>query len=310
MTIHDIEAALRVVYEVAWHTPTVPFSDEEVRVWLKLENVQRLGSFKIRGVWNRLSKLTEAERRKGVATISSGNHGLAVAWAARRLGIPCVVRVPEGAVDRKVAAIHAQGAEVSSISRGDLVAAHEQETWRSWPGTFVHPFAHSATIAGQGTAGWELTKDVPDVRTVLVPVGGGGLVAGVSTAVKGLAPRAKVFGVQAEGAAPLPVSLRTGQSHRIDRPRTLADGIGVGLILPAMADLLGRVLDGCFIVSDSEIRAAMTRLALDAKVVAEPAGAAAFAAWGRYRDSLEPPVVAVLSGGNLNPDLLAEAMTG
>ena len=310
VSLRDIDAALPVVREVAIHTPTVALHEAEGRVWLKLENLQRLGVFKIRGVWNRLSRLTDGERRRGVATISSGNHGLAVAWAAKRLGLRCVVRVPEGAVARKVDAIRAQGAEVAPIPRHELLAAHEEETWRSWPEVFVHPFAHPATIAGQGTLGWELVDDVPDLRTVLVPVGGGGLAAGIGTAMKALLPEAKVFGVQAEGAAPLPVSLRTGQAHRIDRPKTIADGIGIALILPNMAEVLCRVLDGCLVVSDAEIRTAMRRLALDAKVVAEPAGAAAFAAWARYGDSLEPPIAIVVSGGNVDPALLADVTKG
>src|SRR5438093_1731835 len=305
VTLRDIDAALPIVREVGRHTPTVPFSGDE-DVWLKLENLQRLGAFKIRGVWNRISQLTDAERRRGVSTISSGNHGLAVAWAARRLGLPCTVRVPEGAVGRKVEAIHAQGAKVSPLSRSDLIDAHERETWRSWPSAFLHPFAHPATIAGQGTIGREIAEDLPDVRTVLVPVGGGGLVSGIGTAIKGLVPQAQVFGVQAEGAAPLPVSLRTRQSHRIDRPQTIADGIGIGMILPPMVAILSRVLDGAFVVTDAEIRGAMRRLALEAKIVAEPAGAAAFAAWIRYRDQLRPPVVAVVSGGNVDPNLLVE----
>src|SRR5205809_978277 len=231
-------------------------------------------------------------------------------WAARRLGLPCTVRVPEGAVGRKVEAIHAEGADVSPISRSDLIDAHEKETWQSWPSVFLHPFAHPATVAGQGTIGREIVDDFSEVRTVLVPVGGGGLAAGIGTAVKGLVPRAQVFGVQAEGAAPLPVALRTRQSHRIDRPRTIADGIGIGIILPPMAGSLGRVLDGALVVTDAEIRDAMRRLALEAKIVAEPAGVAAFAAWIRYRDQLRPPIVAVVSGGNVDPNLLAEVVKG
>jgi threonine dehydratase len=310
VTLRDIESALPVVREVAWPTPTVPFPEADDSVWLKLENLQRLGAFKIRGVWNRISQLTQAERARGISTISSGNHGLAVAWAAHRLGLSCTVRVPEGAVDRKVEAIAAQGAKVSPISRQDLIDAHENETWRSWPSSFIHPFAHPATIAGQGTIGREIADELPDVRTVLVPVGGGGLVAGIGIAVKGLIPHAQVFGVQAEGAAPLPEALRTRHSHRIERPQTIADGIGIGIILPSMVEVLGRVLDGALVVTDAEIRTAMRRLALEAKIVAEPAGAAAFAAWVRYGDSLKPPVVVVVSGGNVDPNLLADVTKG
>ncbi len=304
----DVETALPVVREVARRTPTVPFGDAAKELYLKLENLQRLGVFKIRGTWNRVSRLSEEERGRGVATISSGNHGLSLAWAAKRLGIPCLVKVPEGANPRKVAAIQSYGATVEPLSRALLVLAHEEERWRSWPQTFIHPFAHPHTIAGAGTLGWEVAEDVPEARTVLVPVGGGGLVAGTAIAVKGRNPQAKVYGVQAEGAASLPEALRTGRGSKVEDSRTIADGIKIGVILPEMAEILRRHLDGCLVVSDDEIRAAMRRLAVDAKVVAEPAGAAAFAAWERYRQELEPPIVAVVSGGNVDPTLFAEVI--
>lgn len=311
VTIRDIEAACDVVREVAYRTPTILFpSPEGAEVYLKLENVQRLGAFKIRGAWNRMSLLSDAERRTGVTTISSGNHGYAVAWSAKRLGLRCLVRVPEGAAPRKVENIRSTGAAVAPMPRADLVRTHEQELWRSWPEIFIHPFAHADVIAGQGTIGWELAEDAPEVRTVLVPVGGGGLSSGIAIAVKSRLPKAKVFGVQAEGAAPLPAVFRTRKPQRIDAPSTIADGIAIGMILPAMAELVLKNLDGCLVVTDAEIENAMRRLALEAKVVAEPAGAAAFAAWVRYRDQLEPPVAAVVSGGNVDPGLLAEILDG
>ncbi len=307
--VEHIEAALDRVQEVAHRTPILRIVDRDgAEVLLKLENLQRLGAFKIRGAWNRMSRLQEPERRRGVTTISSGNHGYAVAWCAKRLGIRCLVRVPEGAAPQKVENIRSQGAEVQPMPRADLVRTHEQELWRSWPETFVHPFAQPEVIAGQGTIGWELAEDVPDVRTVLVPVGGGGLSSGIAIAVKARLHRAKVYGVQAEGAAPLPTVFRTRKAYRVDAPKTIADGIGIGIILPAMADLLLKNLDGCFVVTDAEIREGMRRLAFDAKVVAEPAGAAAFAAWMRYRTQLEPPVAVVVSGGNVDPRLLAEVL--
>jgi threonine dehydratase len=311
VTARDVEAALDIVYEVALRTPTRAFPGEgQDEVSLKLENLQTLGAFKIRGAWNRMSRLSQEEHRRGVATISSGNHGLAVAWSAKRLGLPCTVHVPEGATGPKVEAIRANGAEVKEMARGDLVRAHTEELWRSWPQTFIHPFAHPLVIAGQGTVGWELAEDLPEVRTVLVPVGGGGLSTGIAIAVKSRVPQAKVYGVQAEGAASLSETIKTRGSARIEDPQTIADGIRIGIILPAMAELLLRNLDGGLVVSDEEIKRAMRRLALEGKVVAEPAGAAAFAAWERYRDRFEPPVVAVVSGGNVDPALLAEILQG
>ncbi|HKZ64386.1 MAG TPA: pyridoxal-phosphate dependent enzyme [Thermoplasmata archaeon] len=301
----DVEGALTVVREVAIHTPLLPVTDGDARAFLKLENLQRLGAFKIRGVWNRLTRLPEEDRRRGVATISSGNHGLALAWASKRLGFPCVVHVPVGGNPRKVEGIRAHGAEVRTLSRPELVRTYEDESWRSWPETFIHPFAHAHTIAGQGTAGWEIVDDLPDVRTVLVPVGGGGLATGIALGIRGRVPGVKVFGVQADGAAPLPEALRTGRPSRIEAPRTIADGIGVGMIVESMVDLLRRNLDGCLLISEEDLLDAMRTLLLEAKVVAEPAGAAAFAAWKRYRDRLEAPVVAVISGGNVDPAVLA-----
>ena len=308
MTIGDIEEAVPVVQKVARRTPTVPLEGPEGEVWLKLENLQRLGVFKIRGAWNRISRLTQEERRRGVTTLSSGNHGRAVAWSARRLGLRCVIRVPEGAAPQKLAAIRAEGAEVIPIPRSELIKVHEKETWRTWPETYLPPFAHPLMIAGNGTAGLEIAEDVPNAKTVLVPVGGGGLAAGIAIAVKARHPGAKVFGVQPEGAASLPTALKTGRGFHVERPETIADGIGVGLMLPPMAELLKAHLDGCLLVSDGEIRTAMRRLALESKVVAEPAGAAASAAWTRHRDAIEGPAVAVVSGGNVDPGLLREVL--
>ena len=304
----DVEEALTVVREVAIHTPTVSFREGSSEVLLKLENMQRLGVFKIRGVWNRLSQLSEHDRKRGFATISSGNHGLALAWASERLGLPCVVHVPVGGNPRKIESIRSHGADVRLMPRADLVRTHEEELWRSWPETFIHPFAHGHTIAGQGTIGLEIAESVSEVRTVLVPVGGGGLASGIALGIRGRIPGVKVLAVQAEGAASLPEALRTGRPYRVDSPSTIADGIGVGMVLPSMAAILSRTLDGCLLVSDDDIRSAMRTLAFDAKLVAEPAGAATFAAWTRYRDRLESPVVAVVSGGNVDPKLLAEIL--
>ena len=306
-----VEAALDVVHEVARRTPVLPIVDSQAgEVLLKLENLQRLGAFKIRGAWNRMSRLSMKERKRGVATISSGNHGLAVAWSARRLGLRCVVHVPDGAAGRKVQAIRDEGAELREMARQDLVRTHMEETWRDWPETFIHPFAQPATIAGQGTIGWELAEDASDLRTVLVPVGGGGLASGIAIAMKHRMPHVRVLGVQARGAAPLREVFETHRPARVEAPNTIADGIRIGMILPRMADLLLRHLDGCLTVTDEEIRSGMARLAIDGKVIAEPAGAAAFAAWLRHGDSLESPVAAIVSGGNADASLLRDVLRG
>src|SRR3989475_8319973 len=201
VTIQDVEEAVPVVQKVARREPPVPPEGPGGEVWRKLENLQRLGVFKIRGAWNRISRLTREERRRGVTTLSWGNHGRAVAWSARRLGLRCVIRVPEGAAPQKLAAIRAEGAEVIPIPRSELIKVHEEETWRAWPETYLPPFAHPLMIAGNGTAGLEIAEDVPTARTVLVPLGGGGLAAGVAIAGEGRPPSAKGVGGPPQGAA-------------------------------------------------------------------------------------------------------------
>src|SRR3989475_12148623 len=170
VTIQDVEEAVPVVQKVARRTPTVPLEGPGGEVWLKLENLQRLGGFKIRGAWNRISRLTREERRRGVTTLSSGNHGRAVAGSARRLGLRCVIRVPDGAASRTLAAIRAEGAEVIPIPRSELIKVHEKETWRAWPETYLPPFAHPLMIAGDGTAGLDIAEDVAHAKTGPLPL--------------------------------------------------------------------------------------------------------------------------------------------
>lgn len=183
--------------------------------------------------------------------------------------------------------------------------------WDEGPETYIHPFGHPHTIAGTGTIGLEVFADLPDVRTVLVPVGGGGLAAGVATALKAHDPTVKVFGVQAEGAAPLPASFaRDEPVHIGTAPRTFADGMAASLVFDYMWPVLRDRLDGALVVSDDELRAAIAHMAIECHVVAEGAGAAALAAARRYAGELEGPIACIVSGGNIEPRLLAEIVTG
>src|SRR2546426_7859027 len=190
VTIKDIEEAVPVVQKVARRTPTIPLEGAEGEVWLKLENLQRLGVFKIRGAWNRISRLTQEERRRGVTTLGWGNQGRGVGWSARRLGLRCVIRVPEGAAPQKLAAIRLEGAEVIPIPRSELIKVHEKETWRAWPETYLPPFAHPLMIAGNRTAGLDIAEDVPNAQTVPVPVRGRGPAAGGALPAESPPPRA------------------------------------------------------------------------------------------------------------------------
>jgi len=305
-----IRAAVPVVREVAVRTPTVPYlSTDDTELWLKLENQQRLGSFKLRGVWNGLRRMTPEARSHGLVTFSSGNFGLAFAWAATRLGVPSRVIVSEAANPSIVSRIRAEGATVETMLGAEIFRILEEERWPSWHESVLKPVGDPDVVAGAGTLALELLHDTPDVGTVLVPVGGGDLAAGVAAAVKSVRPSTKVIGVQAEGAAPLPTALRTGRRHQIEGPaKTIAGGISMTVILDNMAAFLARHLDGCLLVSDDDLKRAMRDLAFEAKVVAEPSGAASFAAWSRHRQQLAAPVVAIVSGGNVGSALLSEVL--
>ncbi len=310
VALEDVRAAESIVHEIAFRTPTIRYlGANDDGLWLKLENLQRLGSFKIRGVWNGLRRMHAQARSRGAVTFSSGNFGLAFAWAATRLGVRSRVIVSEAANPSIVARIRDEGATVETMPAADVFRILEEQSWRSWEATFLDPVGDPQVVAGAGTIGLEFLDQLPDVRTVLVPVGGGDLAAGIAAAVKGLRPSARIVGVQAEGCGPLPGALRTGRRHQIDGPaRTIAGGISMTVILDAMAAFLARHLDGCLLVSDDELRRAMRVLACEAKVVAEPSGAATFAAWSKYGGSLEPPVVAIVSGGNVDPEVLADVL--
>lgn len=310
VSLADIEEAVPRVSEVAYRTPLVPADRHESEVFLKLETLQRTGSFKLRGAWNRMSRLTEAEQRAGFVTVSAGNHGQAVAWCAQRLGAPCTVWVPDDAVQRKVVAMEAMGAKIERLPHEEIMQGMAEGRWDGGPETYIHPFGHAHTIAGTGTIGLEVLEDLPDVRTVLAPVGGGGLAAGVATALKAKDPDVQVYGVQAEGAAPLPASFAAGRAVHVGKPETFADGMAASMVFEYMWPVLEAKLDGALTVTDDELRAAIHHMALESHVVAEGAGAAGLAAAWEHRDQLEPPIACVISGGNLDPRLLGEIVGG
>lgn len=304
--LNKIEDAARQIAGVAWRTPLLPASrDDDGRLYVKLEALQRTGSFKMRGAWNRMSRATPDERARGFVTVSAGNHGQAVGWSARRLGAPCTVWVPEGAVARKVESMRAMGATVQRLPHEEIMDAMRTTSFaRAEGATYIHPFGDPLVMAGAGTVGLEIARDLPSVRTVLVPVGGGGLSCGIATAVKALAPRAKVYGVQAEGADPLPRSFEAGAPVSSGPPNTFADGMAATRVFEYMWPVLRARLDGALRVSDEELRAAVVHLAKESHVVAEGAGAAGLAAARRDADRFEPPIVCVVSGGNIDPALL------
>ncbi|MGE3289626.1 MAG: threonine ammonia-lyase [Pseudonocardia sp.] len=274
-------------------------------VLLKCENLQRTGSFKIRGAYTRLRRLDERERARGVVAASAGNHAQGVALAAQILGIRATVFMPEGAALPKIDATRGYGADVHLVgatieqSIGAAVEFAEQTG-----AVLVHPFDHPDVIAGQGTVGCEIVEQVPDVRTVVVAVGGGGLLGGVAAAVKGLRPGVTVAGVQAAGAAAWPPSLAAGAPRELSRMRTIADGIAVGRPGDVTYPQVAALVDDIVTVGEDELSRALVHLLERAKLVVEPAGAATVAALMREPRRWPTPVVAVLSGGNIDPLVL------
>lgn len=273
--------------------------------YLKCENLQRAGSFKIRGAYTRISRLSEEERARGVVAASAGNHAQGVALAASMLGARSTVFMPFGAPLPKLVATQEYGAQVQMVGTtidDALVAA--QDFAASTGAILIHPFDHVDIVAGQGTVGVEIIEQVPDVRTVVVCTGGGGLLAGIGVAVKALAPTARVIGVQAEGAAAYPLSLAKGEPVALSGMSTMADGIAVGrpgdIPFAIVADLIDEVR-----TVDEEALARAQLIALErGKLLVEPAGAAAVAAVLEDPAAFEPPVAVVLSGGNVDPLLL------
>ncbi|WP_404816893.1 threonine ammonia-lyase [Streptomyces thermolineatus] len=274
-------------------------------VHLKCENLQRTGSFKIRGAYVRIAGLSPVERAAGVVAASAGNHAQGVALAASLLGVRSTVFMPVGAPLPKVAATREYGAEVrlhGQVVDETLRAA--QEYAESTGAVFIHPFDHPDVVAGQGTVGLEILEQCPEVRTIVVGIGGGGLAAGIAVAVKELRPDVKVVGVQAEGAAAYPPSLAAGHPVALEKVATMADGIMVGRPGDVPFGIVGSLVDEVRTVSEDELSSALLLCLERAKLVVEPAGASPVAALLSAPDAFEGPVVAVLSGGNVDPLLM------
>jgi threonine dehydratase len=309
-TLADIEAARDAVSCVASVTPmeSSRFLAEilGVPVYLKCENLQRTGSYKVRGAYNRMSKLTPEERARGVVAASAGNHAQGVALAARELGIAATIFMPVGVALPKLQATRRYGADV--VLRGHTVdepLRAAAEFAKQTGAVLIPPFDHIDIIAGQGTLGLEILDQVPDLETVIVPIGGGGLISGIASALKLLGARDsrtfRVIGVQAENSASYPVSLEKGEPTEITISPTIADGIAVSKPGALNFQIIRDLVDEIVTVSDDDIARALLMLMERAKLVVEPAGAVAVAAILTGQVTSSGPTVAVLSGGNIDP---------
>ena len=310
VTLDDVLAAREQLGDLIRPTPmefSRVLSDRlGTDVYLKCENLQRAGSFKIRGAYTRISRLTEEEKARGVVAASAGNHAQGVALAATTLGIKSKVYMPVGAAMPKLVATRAYGAEVERVGATldeSLVSAraYAEETGA----VLIHPFDHPDIVAGQGTCGLEILEQVPGVGTVVVSLGGGGLLAGIATAIKSQRRDVAVVGVQAEEAAAYPMSLAAGRPIAADRMATMADGIAVGLPGAVPFDIVRSLVDRVDTVSEAALSRAMLQLLEHNKLVVEPAGAAGVALLNEMPDrAWTGPIVVVLSGGNIDPLLM------
>lgn len=275
------------------------------RVWLKAEHLQRGGSFKLRGAYNRLANLNDQERKNGVIAASAGNHAQGVALAASLLGIKATVVMPSGASIAKVEATRAYGASVIPFGATlDESLVHALEIAKEKGMVLIHPFDHEDIVAGQGTMGLEILEQCPDVETVLVCTGGGGLLAGTAIAIKEQNPKVKVIGVQAANAAAYPPSLAAHKPVALEKMTTMADGIAVGKPGDVPFAVIEKYVDDIVTVSEESISQALILLLERSKQVIEPAGAVSVAALLEHKNLGKTPLVATLSGGNVDPLLL------
>lgn len=305
VTEADVRAAQERVRPHVHRTPIFPSDTLSERTGtdlrLKAENLQKTGSFKPRGAVNAALQLTPEQRASGVIAVSAGNHGAGLAYAARVAGTRATIVMPENATRSKVAAVQSYGAEAVLVDGSRLMESME-EIQRERGQVFIHPFDNPAVLAGQGTVGLEIVEDAPDVEVVVVPVGGGGLISGIATAVKALKPEVVVVGVEPEGSNAVSRSLAAGHTLRLEQFATVADGLNAPWSAPTSLGIIQRLVDDMVLVTDEEIVRAMALIVERTKLLVEPAGAAAVAALmsGRVPQAAGRRTVAVLSGGNVD----------
>ena len=307
----QIDDARRALQGVALRTPLVRLNghDGPADIFLKLENLQPIGSFKIRAAANAMAHLTPRELARGVLTASAGNMGQAVAWEARRRSLRCTVVVPETAPEAKLDGLRRLGAQIVAVPFDRWWSTLVDRSFPGVEGTFIHPFDDERVLAGDATIGLEIAEDLPDVDTVLVPWGGGGLSTGIASAIKAVRPSCRVFAVEVDGAAPLAPSLESGKPAAIEYRPSFVDGIGSKTVFANMLELAQRHLDGSLVTSAAEVAKAVRMLVMRNHVVAEGAGATALAVAlaglaGTGR------IACVVSGGNLDAHKLSEILEG
>ena len=311
IVLGDIEEARVRIAGTILRTPLVKLElgAPAPEIYLKLENLQPTNAYKIRGATNAVAALSEAKRAHGVWTISAGNAGQGVAFAARKFGIPCSIVAIETAPQTKLDRMRALGARIVPVSYTDAWRAAESHAFEGMDGTFIHPFDNHQFIAGHGTMGLEIVEDLPEVRTVIAAIGGGGLITGLGSAIKALRPDVAILGSEPETAAPYAFSLQEGGPSKFpDWQASFVDGAGGQSVTARMWERMRPVVDGAITVTLDQTRDAMRLIADKTRTIAEGAGALSLAA-ALSGETLEGPIVCIVSGGNIDLQKFAELVT-
>jgi threonine dehydratase len=309
MSLAAVQEARRVIADSAIRTPLVRlnFSDAPAEIYLKLENLQPIGSFKIRGAANAIAHLQPEQLERGVVTASAGNMAQGVAWCARKLDIPCTVIAPATAPDAKVSAIERLGGRVIKVTFDEWWKVFEQRSFPGVEGTFIHSFDDPYVMAGNGTIALEILEDLSDVDAVVIPWGGGGLTCGIASVLRELRPECKVFTAEVATAAPFAASLAAGEPTSIDYEPSWVDGIGSKAVFPQMFERARKLVDGALVADLPSVANALRSMAKHNHIIAEGAGACpvACALSGNARAG---KIVCIISGGNINPTKLAHIL--
>ncbi len=314
VSLEAIQDARKRISNLAFRTPLVRLNldDGPADIYLKLENLQPIGSFKLRGAGNALLSIPRADLEKGVYTASAGNMAQGVAWVARKLDIPCSVVVPDHAPQTKLDAIARLGGRVVKVSFDEWWRVLIEHRYEGLDGYFLHPVSNPAVIAGNGTIGLEIMEDLPDLEAVVIPFGGGGLSSGIASALRALKPQVRVYASEVETASPLSASLKAGHICEIDRKQTFVDGIGGKSVLEEMWPIVSSLVKESLVVSLDQIADAIRMLIERNRVVAEGAGASSLAAalTGRAGGAGGGKIVCIVSGGNIDTRSLLRILGG
>jgi len=308
VTLAQVEEARRNIAAVALRTPLVRCNaDAPAEIYLKLENLQPIGSFKIRGAANVMARTPRERLERGVLTASAGNMAQGVAFCARRMGIEATIVAPETAPATKIGAVERMGGRVIKVPFAEWWRTFETRSYPGVEATFIHAFDDLDVMAGNGTIGLELLEDLPDVEAVVIPWGGGGLSCGIAAVLRALAPRVRIYAAEIESGAPLAASLAAGEPRTVEYKASFVDGIGSKMVFASMFERAGRLLDGSLVVTLAEAARAMKLVAERNRVIVEGAAACAVAAALSGRAG-SGKVVAIVSGGNIDLDKFAQVV--